>query len=275
MPSSNRLLVLLALTIVITTGSRASDPTPSPEPAGWITLFDGRTLDGWVAHRGQRGDEKSQDIGEIFTINEGTLQVYRGAPHRSKQFNANLRTKESFSHFHLQVEYRWLEHRFQPRHAAVRDAGILFHLHTQPDAVWPPSIEMQLGGGEPGAPYVSGDLWVIGNTRATSPSTDQSYAPDGVATVFGEKEADDDDRRRANYTSVAATRPHGEWNLAEVIVHGADRAMFYLNGVLVNEVRDLRYRDEAGNWQPLESGPISLQAEWAELQYRAIRIKRL
>lgn len=264
----------LALTL-LWTGRVSAETVPTRSDAGWINLFDGKTLDGWVANLGQRGDEKSQPADEIFTVNDGTIHVYRDAPHRTKQYSANLRTTASFSRFHLQVEYRWLDNRFQPRHAAVRDAGILFHIHSRPDTVWPPSIEMQLGGGEPGAPYVTGDIWVIGNTRARSPSTDQYYDPVAEAVEFGDIASKDDPIKRANYTSVSATKPHGEWNLAELIVHGADRAEYYLNGKLVNEVTDMRYRDETGAWHPLSSGPISLQAEWAELQYRVVRIKTL
>jgi hypothetical protein len=79
----------------------------------------------------------------------------------------------------------------------------------------------------------------------------------------------------ASYTTVAATKPHGEWNLAELIVHGAERAEYFLNGKRVNEVGDMRYLDADGEWKPLSSGHISLQAEWAELEYRLVRIREL
>ena len=245
----------------------------------WVLLFDGKSLDGWVAHLGKRGNETSQPLDEIFTIHDGTIHVYRNAPNRTKQYSANLRTEAKFSSFHLQVEYRWMDNRFQPRHAAVRDAGILFHLHTDPDAVWPPSVEMQLGGGEPGAPFVTGDIWIIGNTRAqTRAKLDGTvYYQDSAAPLveLGGRHPANEDMLGASYTNVAATKPHGEWNLAEVIVHGSKRAEYYLNGKLVNEVTDLRYQDENDEWQPLGSGHISLQAEWAELQYRVVRIREL
>jgi hypothetical protein len=257
----------------------ASSVITSAEDEDWIDLFDGKSLEGWVANLGKRGDGNSQKLEDIFTVNDGTIHVYKDAPNRTKQFNANLRTKDSFSRFRLQVEYRWLDNRFQPRHGAVRDAGILFHIHTEPDSVWPPSVEMQLGGGEPGAPYVSGDIWIIGNTRGKSPAemdgTAFYYKPDGAIVQFSGIFPNDEGSKRANYTSVAATKPHGEWNLAEVVVHGAERAEYYLNGKLVSEVTDMRFLDADGEWQPLSFGQISLQAEWAELQYRTIRIKPL
>ena len=41
------------------------------------------------------------------------------------------------------------------------------------------------------------------------------------------------------------------------------------------ETFDFYFTDESGNKVPLEKGHIGLQAEWAELMYRNIRIKDL
>ncbi|GAB5561002.1 MAG: hypothetical protein SynsKO_26490 [Synoicihabitans sp.] len=276
------LLPLRFLRLSLVLGLLCAVPAAGEAPRAdqpWVDLFDGESLDGWVANLGKRGDDNSQPIEQIFTVTDGKIHVYRNAPNRTKQFSANLRTTEKFSRFHLQVEYRWQDNRFQPRHAAVRDAGILFHIHSEPNEVWPPSVEMQLGGGEPGAPYVTGDIWIIGNTRAKSPAkkdgTAYYYTPGEIITEFGGRHPANEGMQGANYTSIPGTKPHGEWNLAEVIVDGSQRAEYYLNGVLVNEVSDMRFLDANGEWQPLESGYISLQAEWAELQYRTVRIKKL
>lgn len=276
-----RQLILWGITALFGASGWADSAEP-PVPAetqSWTVLFDGQSLTGWVAHLGQRGNETSLPLEDIFSVHDGSIHVYRDAPNRTKQFSANLRTTATFSRFHLQVEYRWRDHRFQPRHAAVRDAGILFHLHTDIGAVWPPSVEMQLGGGEPGAPYVTGDIWIIGNTRARARAVPDGTAfyhdPTGPVLELGGSHPANEGLPGASYTSVAATKPHGEWNLAEVIVDGADHATYYLNGKRVNEVRDMRYRDETGQWQPLDSGHISLQAEWAELEYRMVRIREL
>lgn len=248
-----------------------TETTPTVPVSEWVELFNGENLDGWNARLGNRGNETSQTIEEMFQVRDGVIQVYAGAAQDGYQHNGNLYTEKSFSHFHLQVEYRWKENRFRPRHRSVRDAGILFHIHSDPDKVWPPSVEMQLGGGEPGAPYVTGDLWVIGNTRVKAPSIDGSYQVGAPLVEFGFG----DEVPPVNLTSIAATKPHGEWNLAEVIVHGSESAEFILNGQHVGSVSGMRFQDESGAWQPLTSGPISLQAEWAELEYRNIRIKEL
>jgi hypothetical protein len=277
----NRLWLLLAVftSLAVAPPTLTAQTSIDSSEAGWVDLFDGESLEGWVAHLGTRGDEDSLTLAEIFTVSEGVIQVYPDAPNRSKQYSATLRTKAEFSRFHLQVEYRWRDDRFRPRHAAVRDAGILFHLHTDPTAVWPPCIEMQLGGGEPGAPFVTGDIWVIGNSRAQTrgviDGTVYAYDPTGPVVQLGGNHPANEGLKGSSYTTIAATRAHGEWNLAEMIVEGSERATYYLNGKLVNEVTDMRFLDADGTWQPLLSGPIALQAEWAELEYRAVRIKEL
>lgn len=270
---------LLPLLISSIAWAATDNSTRGEDHEGWVALFDGESLEGWVAHLGDRGDETSLPLEEIFTVRDGVIHVYPAAPNRSKQYSANLRTKKKFSQFHLQVEYRWRDNRFRPRHATVRDAGILYHIHSDPAAVWPPCLEMQLGGGEPGAPYVTGDIWTIGATRARTTGaldgTAYYYDPAGPTIELGGYHPANPDMQGASYTTVAATRPHGEWNLAELIVHGSERAEYFLNGKRVNEVGDMRYLDADGEWQPLSSGHISLQAEWAELEYRLVRIREL
>lgn len=237
---------------------------------GWTNLFNGRDLEGWHASLGKEGDGKSQKADEIFTVRDGVIHVYQGAEAGSRQFNANLRHESTWSRFHLQVEYRWLERKFAPRAEDKRDAGILFHIHTEPEKVWPPSLEMQMGDGKPGDAYVTGDLFIIGNNRADCPSPEGKYTPGGEVKTRGPGAAG---------TRVAVTeyaeKPHGEWNLAEVIVHGSEKAEFILNGKTLNVIQNMKFQDAGGEWKPLSKGQISIQAEWAELEYRTVRVKEI
>jgi len=129
---------------------------------------------------------------------------------------------------------------------------------------------MQMGDGKIGSPYVSGDLFVIGNTRCDSPSAEGKF---DAAAPMVTRGAGAGGTRAA--VTVHAEKPHGEWNLAEVVVHGSEKAEFYLNGKLLNVIRNMKFEDADGEWKPLEKGHISIHAEWAELEYRAIRIKEI
>ncbi|MFK7850528.1 MAG: DUF1080 domain-containing protein [Akkermansiaceae bacterium] len=260
------------LRIILSTLIAASAPLIFAENTEekWTNLFNGKDLNGWHAHLGKFGDESSQKLSEIFTVKDGTIHIYDGAKPDSKQASANLYHESEWSHFHLQVEYRWLEPKFQPRTKANRDAGILFHVHSQPEKVWPPSLEMQLGDGKPGDKYVTGDLFVLGTTRADSPSKENKYQPDAPMVTRGRGAAP-----ARTMATEYAEKPLGEWNLAEVIVHGSKKAEFILNGKTLNVIHNFKYLDADRNWKPLEKGHISIQAEWAELQYRTIRVKKI
>lgn len=247
-----------------------AEPATEKDADGWVALFNGRDLEGWHVNTGNGGDEASLTAEDIFTVEGGVIHVYAGAAAGSKQYNANLHHESVWGKFHLQVEYRWLEKKFDPRTEATRDAGILFHIHTKPDAVWPPSLEMQLGAGKPGDQYVTGDLFVLGTTRAESSAQKMNYDPGSRPVTRGEAATG---RRTA--VTKHAERPIGEWNTADVIVNGSQKAQFYVNGTLVNTVSNMQYKDEKGGWKPLEKGHVSVQAEWAELEYRVIRIKEL
>jgi hypothetical protein len=237
---------------------------------GWTELFNGKDLSGWHACIGKGGDESSFPTEKIFTVREGVIQIYHGAEAGSKQASANLYHESTWSSFHLQVEYRWLDKKFVPRTEDKRDAGILFHIHTEPKKVWPPSLEMQMGDGKPGDAYVTGDLFIIGNTRADCASPEGKYIPGGKVITRGQGAAG---------TRVAVSenpeKPHGEWNLAEVIVHGSEKGEFILNGKTLNVIHNMKFKDADGEWKPLEKGHISVQAEWAELEYRTIRVKEI
>lgn len=245
------------------------------ESAEWSNLFNGENLQGWqiFGGNGKFSDENSLKAENIFSVKNGAIQVYADAKTGSKQELAVLISDKAYSRYHLQVEYRWLEGRFQPRDKANRDSGILVHAHTwlKGPWPWPPSIEMQMGDGQVGEEYVTGDLWVLGNTRVNTPQSNGKYATTGKRV-----EKSGADGPINNLTSIHGEKANGEWNLAEVIIDGHKSAQFILNGQLVNEVFDIEFMDKADNsWKALEQGHIVLQAEWAEVEFRSVRIKPL
>ena len=62
----------------------------------------------------------------------------------------------------------------------------------------------------------------------------------------------------------------------EIRVHGSEQATFLLNGEVVLETFNFTQKKKKdGEKTPLDKGHIGLQAEWAELMYRNIRIKEL
>ena len=66
-----------------------------------------------------------------------------------------------------------------------------------------------------------------------------------------------------------------EWNVVELTVHGSKDAEYKVNGTVVNGLTDMEYDTGGGNFAPLDKGPIAVQAEFAEVYFRNIKIKVL
>ena len=232
---------------------------------GFVPLFNGKDLEGWTAAK-----SKGEGDTGAFSVNveEKAIHVYAGKKNGSKQITDCLNTNKSFSHYILRLEYKWLENRFAPRADWDRDAGLLFHVHGDLKKVWPLSLEMQIGE-TPGdffgkKRYHTGDLFVLGRElRVDTPVKDKNYHADGEWKTG-----------RSVKTTLGVEKPKGEWNEMEIQVHGSEKAVYFFNGEKVHEIRNFTQKVD-GEKKPLSEGRIGLQAEWAELLYRNIRIKEL
>ncbi|MGJ8656817.1 MAG: 3-keto-disaccharide hydrolase [Akkermansiaceae bacterium] len=233
---------------------------------GFVPLFDGKSLKGWTAAK-----STGENNWGAFSVNEKekAIHAYAGEKPDSKQKSDCLNSEAEFSHFILKVEYKWLGPRFAPREKMDRDAGLLFHVHGNLKKVWPLSVEMQIGESDVSKSgrnrFHSGDLFVLGkDLRAKTPRIGGSYSKDGKL-VTG----------KGCPTQLGVEKPKGEWNEMEIRVEGSKKATFILNGEEVLEVFDMEEKNKDGKYVPLSKGRIGLQAEWAEILYRNIRIKEL
>ena len=237
---------------------------------GFVPLFDGESLKGWTsAHSEGEGDYGPYSVDK----EEKAIHVYAGLEAGSKQTDDCLNTDKEFSHFILKLEYKWLEKRFAPRTNWDRDAGLLFHVHGNLTKVWPLSLEMQIGESPADKPtgkrekgrFHTGDLFVLGrNLHTQTPKEDNYFGFEGERK-----------KGKGVPTKLGVEKPKGEWNEMEIRVNGSEKATFIFNGETVLETFDFTQKDKDGKTVPLEKGRIGLQAEWAEILYRNIRIKEL
>ncbi len=209
-------------------------------------------MHGWSVNRGV-GAGLSEE--QIFTVDDVGIHVYAGAQQASTQPSATLSTDKEYSKYVLELEYKWGTNRFSDRSSTARDAGVLFHLHTDITAVWPPSLEMQMGTSELGGKWVTGDLFILGDT---------------TQAVVGGKVANGGQFR----TSIRAEKMEGEWNQLRLTVDGAASATYEVNGMKLNYLETFK-KKQGADYVSLGSGKIAIQAEFAELWYRGIRIKEL
>lgn len=251
---------------------------------GFVSLFNGTDLDGWT--KGPTG-------GTLFAVDstagEPAIHVYPDATAQkdgSSQQQASLRTNEtSYSSYVLHVEYKWGVRRFSDRAGKARDNGICFHI-TPPlptNAEWPTSVEFQLGSQDWPGDWVSGNIFMLVNkTRAqwTYAMMDgqQAWSATGTKKTIGAPESyykalsvpPNLNKGGGESVTTAAT----EWNTVELTVHGSKSAEYKVNGTVVNGLTDMEV--DAGNgFVPLDHGAIALQAEFAEVYFRNIKIKVL
>ena len=89
-----------------------------------VALFNGRDLEGWHIYL----EDGDADPKNVWKVQDGTIWC-TGKP------TGFLRTKEKYSDYKLELEWRWPE---EPG-----NSGVLLHMRGQ-DKVWPPCMEAQL-----------------------------------------------------------------------------------------------------------------------------------
>ena len=107
---------------------------------------------------------------------------------------------------------------------------------SEPDKVWPKSIEAQLLSEN------AGDFWLIDGTEI--------------------KEHKDKSSRRVGKREESSEKTPGEWNKYEIFCKG-NTIQLYVNGVLQNE----------GTEASVQSGKICFQSEGKPIQFRSIYLE--
>ena len=185
---------------------------------------------------------------------------------------ATSRTEKEYGNYHLRFQYRWGTKKFEPRYKLKRDAGLYYHL-TGPDAVWPRALQFQIEQTNVGdliALYgMELDTWIDPKTREAKLPTYQGPDQGGEPRVMGGKGI-------AYQSRLPGPFEREGWNTVEVIARG-DTTIHMLNGHVVNQGRNIRFRDpeNAGEARPLTRGRIALEIEAAELEFRKVEIKNL
>ncbi|MHC4402685.1 MAG: 3-keto-disaccharide hydrolase [Planctomycetota bacterium] len=90
-------LIGLAVLGVLTSSTRASDEKHSPVEDGWVRLFDGKTLDGWVVKCRPPDRDK-----HYWKIVDGTITA--DTPAGSKHHYIWLLTEKEYADFELKLE---------------------------------------------------------------------------------------------------------------------------------------------------------------------------
>ena len=252
-------------------------------PKEWTNLLDSE-LSQWdkfigVPHKSVKleGVEKSDDgkKGIPLGLNNDPLNVFsmndEGVLVTSGEIYGGLTTKQEYSNYHLKLQYKWGDKKWEPRLERLRDAGLLYHctgVHGAFWNVWMRCLELQIQEGE------TGDLYALAGANAMV----SSKAVDGekfrIYDAKGDKQGVGGHYGKARLVrSQSNEKTHGEWNSVELYVVGSS-AVHVVNGKVVNVIEDahLFIDDEKVS---LDVGKIQLQSEGATVYYKDVMIKSI
>ncbi|KMT67015.1 hypothetical protein XM47_01765 [Catenovulum maritimum] len=209
-----------------------------------------------------------KNLKDVFTINNDSGEPVLNV---TGEIYGGISTKAHYQNYHLSLQVKWGDKKWEPRLNALRDSGLLFHCQGEHGAFWRTwklCHEYQIQETDLGdyIPLGNDSGYLKGKIRSRDPIPNSAehqqrsvYDPAGKLGYVGYASA-----------SPVVDKPHGEWNTLELFTYG-DRAVFVANGEVVMVVQDMQ--DTKGN--PLTSGQIQLQSEGAELSFRDIKIKNL
>jgi YHS domain-containing protein len=240
---------------------------PAAEDEGWTPLFNGKDLSGWYTFLQEHG--KNQDPDRVITIENGAIHLYKHAEDGQKVVMGYIATEKEYGDYHLRLQYRWGEKKFEPRYRLKRDAGLYYHIIGE-DAVWPKALQFQIQQTDVGdliALYgFQLDTWIDPKTRGDDPPRYLGPDQGGEPRVMGGKGLAYQGRLRGDFERDG-------WNTAEIIVQGGT-ITHLLNGQVVNQGRNVRFV-EADRARPITKGRIALEIEAAELWFRNVEIRSL
>lgn len=256
------MVLLPGLLALLSTGAIAADAPDEEED--WITLFNGRALDGWTPKI--TGHALGDNFADTFRVENGLLKVrYDRYASFDGQFG-HLFYKTPFSYYRLVVEYRFVGEQApgDPGSWALRNSGAMLHAQDprtmRRDQDFPVSIEAQFLGG-------LGD----GKTRSTmnlcTPGTEVVYRG---AILPGHC-----------LDSASKTLDGERWVRAEMLVLGSAQITHFVDGEQV-----LQYAmpqvggGNVSNFEPaekadgklLEGGYIALQSESHPIDIRKVEL---
>ena len=215
-----------------------------------------------------------KNLYDLFTVEE---QDGEPVLHVSGETYGCVISNQSYRNYHLRLQVKFGQKRWEPRLEKALDSGLLYH--SVGDAgvdywlSWMRSFEFQVmqSGTTEGN---SGDFWSIAGSKAdikiSRPDPEKRtyyYDPEGEWLTVGSR----------SVTNFCGTEDHnspdGEWTTLELICYEG-QSLHIVNGEVVMALKNLRYTAEGGD-VPLVEGRLQLQSEAGEVFYKGIEIRPL
>lgn len=254
----------LAVVVLALVGSLclvASAQDAKPAEAGWISLFNGKDLEGWKPKI--KGYDEGENFGNTFRVENGVIKVgYEQYRQFDKKYG-HLFYKDKFSHYRLKVEYRFVGEQCPGGEGwATRNSGVMIHCQPQEtmgkDQDFPVSIEVQFLGGLGRGSRTTGNLCTPGTNVVYQGKLHTTHCTN----------------------SKSKTYDGDQWVTAEVEVHGDKVIKHFINGEEVIAYEQPQYDDRDATARPLikdgkkliSEGYISLQSESHPIEFRKVEL---
>jgi 3-keto-disaccharide hydrolase len=243
-------------------GAASAMDTDSGKEEHWISLFNGKNLDGWTPKI--TGYELGENFGDTFRVENGVLKVAYDKYDKFEGRFGHLFYKAPFSRYRLRVEYRFVGEQTPGGPGwAVRNSGIMVHCQN-PESMgekqeFPVSIEVQLLGGNGTDERPTGNLCTPGTHVVMKDQLVTDHCVHSSSKTY-----------------------HGDqWVTAEVEVHGNDTIRHLINGEVVLEYEHPQLDEKDADASKLakigtvmlQGGYISLQGESHPCEFRKVEIQ--
>lgn len=267
LPRRSLLFYLVAI-LIASIGCNSEQTIESqndPSKEEWAELFNGENLDGWTAKIAHY--EPGDNFGDTFEVVDGIIQVRYDAYEGFNRSFGNLFWKDSYSHYRLLVEYRFVGDWLHDTPTwAFRNSGIMFHSQAPETMLaeqdFPISLEAQFLGG-----LGEGERHTM---SVCTPGTDIYMNGEMVEEHCT--------------TSTSQTYDGDQWVTVEIEVLGKDNFRHVVDGKTVMEYQDAEIggpnvdgHDPAmkTDGEPLGEGYIALQSEGSPLDFRRVALLNL
>jgi hypothetical protein len=245
--------------------SKAAGDRPAEKNGKWISLFNGKDLEGWTPKIAKH--DLGDNYANTFRVENGVIKVsYDGYDSYDRQFG-HLFYKEKFGNYRLRVEYRFVGEQAPGGEGwAIRNSGVMFHCQSpetmRKDQDFPVSIEAQMLGGD-----------------GKNPRTTANVCTPGTHMTMDGKLI-----KRHCTSSHSKTYAGDQWVTMELEVHGGGVVKHIVAGETVLEYERPQLDDgdaDARRLIPpdgdpmLREGYISLQSESHPVEFRKVEIMRL
>lgn len=264
-----RYSIFFAALLLTTIAAAATNTlTPEEKSAGWILLFDGKSMTGWVDPR------QKTPPGDAWSIEDGSLKAAS-----KPRIREDLFTQRTFRDFELVFDWRISPAGNSGVKYRIQDH--LFVLPRHPDEKFEASVQRTFEHRSSVRP-AEGEDYVVGFEYQM---TDDAANPDAKGNAKHTAGALYD----MVAPSSAASRPVGEFNHSRIVLRG-NHVEHWLNGVKVVDSSLDAPQALAGiqkRWgavpeiyrmlstQPKKACPISLQNHGDEAWFRDIKIRPL